>query len=55
MGEDGQVIEVSREHGGHTTSRQKIACSDQPAVADFGANKELASAQLRYGPREDRQ
>ena len=53
-GEYTVVIEVSREHGGHTTTRQKIVCSDKPAAADFAANKELASGSLRYGPREDR-
>lgn len=51
-GEYTVVIEVSREHGGHTTARQKIACGDKPASADFTANKEMASASLRYGPRE---
>ena len=51
-GEYTVVIEVSREHGGHTTARQKIACGDKPATADFAANKELASASLRYGARE---
>ena len=51
-GEYTVVIEVSREHGGHTTSRQKIVCGDKPASASFTANRELASASLRYGPRE---
>lgn len=46
------VIEVSREHGGHTTARQKIACRAKAASAEFTANKELANATLRYGPRE---
>ena len=51
-GEYTVVIEVSREHGGHTTTRQKIVCGDKEAAAEFTANKELASASLRYGPRE---
>ena len=51
-GEYTVVIEVSREHGGHTTSRQKIVCGDKAATAEFASNKELASASLRYGPRE---
>jgi thiamine biosynthesis lipoprotein len=51
-GEYTVVIEVSREHGGHTTTRQKIVCGDKAATAEFAANKELASASLHYGPRE---
>ncbi len=49
------VIEVSREHGGHTTARQQIACRQGAAEAQFVPNRELAGAQLRYEKRQEGQ
>lgn len=44
------VVEVSREHGGHTTVRQKVRCGTTPAEWQLAANKELASCTVSYGP-----
>lgn len=51
-GEYTVVVEVSREHGGHTTARQSIRCADADAKADLAGNRELAKGSLRYAPRE---
>jgi len=45
------VIEVSREHGGHTTARQKVSLGDKAADWKLDGNKELEAATLHYGPR----
>lgn len=48
------IIEVSREHGGHTTSRAVIVCGGTAsATASIAATPELAAASLRYGPPQD--
>lgn len=44
------VVEVSREHGGHTTVRQKVRCGTSAAEWQLAANKELASCTVSYGP-----
>ena len=44
------VVEVSREHGGHTTVRQKVRCGSTAAKWQLAANKELASCTVSYGP-----
>lgn len=44
------VVEVSREHGGHTTVRQKVRCGNTAAEWQLAANKELASCTVSYGP-----
>lgn len=47
------VIEVSREHGGHTVARATIRCGDDEQAASMAGNRELVRASLRYGVRRE--
>ncbi|MCY2956486.1 MAG: DUF2271 domain-containing protein [Planctomycetota bacterium] len=49
VGEYILVVEVSREHGGHTIVRQKITCGTTAKTYTLASNKELDSCVVNYG------
>ena len=42
------VVEVSREHGGHTIARQKVHCGTSAQNWTIAGNKELEGCAIRY-------
>ena len=46
------LIEISREHGRHVTSRKQVVCGKEPFAIELPGNAEMQGAWLRSGQQE---